>query len=296
MSYLRCCLTLAALPVLSAAADVSPVAVFTHFQRPVSERVFDSMRREVESIMSPLGFPLEWKSLDGVRGNEVAAALAVVTFQGTCDTGGLLNAGGKMSPLGITHVTDGVVIPFTEIDCESLRNFLQRDLLRSLAKDRDADFGRAAGRVLAHELFHIFAGTKHHGSEGVGKPAFTERELMAERFSFQAAEFRELRAGLKQARQQAKRLGAAASPVSGRFIFQENGCARCHGEHGQGTKSAPALRAAGVKADVKEVAARLTHDALRMCTRAQTVIHVPAPPLDDDEIADVASFLGDSRW
>jgi cytochrome c553 len=136
----------------------------------------------------------------------------------------------------------------------------------------------------------------HHGSEGVAKPAFTERELMAEGFSFQAAEFRELRIGLKQARQQSRRLGATASPVSGRFIFQENGCARCHGDSGQGTKSAPALRPAGVTANVKDLAARLTHDALRMCTRAKAVIHVPAPPLDDDEIADVASFLSDPRW
>ena len=290
MTYFRCCLVLAALPALGAAAEVTPVALFTHFEKPPSQQVADSIRREVESILAPLGFPLEWKSLDGVRGDEVSASLAVVTFRGSCDASNLL-AGGKTTPLGITHISDGVVLPFTEIDCEAVRNFLRKDLLRAQTQDREAAFGRAVGRVLAHELLHVFAGTAHHGSGGVAKPAFTESELLAGRFFFETAEFRTLRAGLKQARLQNKRLRPAASPVSGRFIFEENGCARCHGPSGQGTKSAPALRAAGASADVKALAARLAQDALRMCTRAKATVGVSVPPLDDDEIADVASFL-----
>jgi cytochrome c553 len=293
MPYFRCCLVLAALPALGAAAEVTPVALFTHFQKPPAQQVADSIRREVESIMSPLGFPLEWKTLDGVRGDEVSTSLAVVTFRGSCDVSSLL-VGGRTTPLGITHISDGVVLPFTEIDCESIRNFLRKDLLHSPAQDREAAFGRAVGRVLAHELFHVFAGTAHHGAGGVAKPAFTEGELMGGRFSFEAAEFRTLRAGMKQARLQNKRLRPDASPVSGRFIFEENGCARCHGPSGQGTKLAPALRVAGASADVKALAARLAQDALRMCSRAKGMVRTSVPPLDDDEIQDVASFLSGS--
>jgi mono/diheme cytochrome c family protein len=293
MLYFLLCLVLAVLPALGAAPDVTPVAVYTHFDRPPAERVAASIRQEVETIMAPLGFPLEWKSLDGVRGDDVAASLAVVTFRGGCDTSNLVTAE-ETSPLGITHVSDGVVLPFTEIECDRVRNFLRKQLLQTGASDREQAFGRAVGRVLAHELFHIFAGTTHHGADGVAKPVFSERELLAERFQFESNEFRLLRVSLKQAREQNKRLRPAASPATGQFIFRENGCAKCHGATGEGTKWAPALRVASARADVKALAAKLAEDAIRMSTRAKTV-HVAATPLDEDEIEDVASFLGSSR-
>jgi len=215
MSYFRCCLALAALPALCAAAEVTPVALFTHYEQPPAPRVADSLRHEVENIMAPLGFPLQWISLDGVRGNDVATALAVVTFRGNCEAADLL-AEGKTTPLGITHISDGIVLPFTEVDCEATRNFLRKELIRVQARERETALGRALGRVLAHELFHVFASTAHHGSDGIAKSAFAEHELMAEHFTFEPSEFRALRSGLRQARQQNKHLGAAASPVSGR--------------------------------------------------------------------------------
>ena len=290
MSYFRCCLALAALPVLCAAAEVTPVALFTHFEQPPAPRVADSIRHEVENIMAPLGFPLQWISLDGVRGDDVATALAVVTFRGNCGVTDFLTDG-KTTPLGFTHVSDGIVLPFTEIDCEATRNFLRRELMRVQAQQRETDLGRAIGRVLAHELFHVFASTAHHGSDGIAKSTFAEHELMAQHFTFEPAEFRALRASLRQARQENRRLRAAASPLSGRFIFQEDGCAKCHGKVGQCTKTAPALRSTTAPPDVKALAARLVAGALRMRSRAQNVMHSPVAPLDDDEIADVASFL-----
>jgi cytochrome c553 len=285
--YFLICLAVAALPAGGASSEVAPVAVFTHYQTPPAQAVSASMEEEVDTIMAPLGFPLVWKSLDNVRGDEIAASLAVVTFRGNCDATALL-ATHRPGPLGITHVSDGVVIPFTDVDCDLIRNFLRKDLLSVDPQDREARLGRAVGRVLAHELFHIFAATQHHGSAGVGKGIFSERELTTPNFRFQASEFRVLRSSLKQARLLNKTIRPAASPATGKFIFQENGCAKCHGKSGQGTRAGPGLRLAG-KAAV--LAAKLTHEAIRMCARAK-VDRTPAPPLDDDEIADIASFLG----
>ena len=42
-------------------------------------------------------------------------------------------------------------------------------------------YGRALGRVLAHELYHIFARTCHHGQEGVAKTALSGKALISER-------------------------------------------------------------------------------------------------------------------
>ncbi len=48
-------------------------------------------------------------------------------------------------------------------------------------------YGRAVGRVLAHELYHIFANTQHHGS-GVGKAAYTVDNLLGTVFQFDEKE------------------------------------------------------------------------------------------------------------
>lgn len=290
MLYFLICFALAALPAAGASPEVTPVALFTHYQRPPAEPASQSIEREVESIMAPLGFPLAWRSLDAVRGNEVATSLAVVTFRGTCDAAYLPPVGRAVGALGITHVSDGVVIPFTDVDCDAIRVFLRRDLMGMEEAEREARFGRAVGRVLAHELFHVFAGTVHHGSGGVAKPIFTERELLSRQFRFEASEFRMLRVSLKAARQANQRLSPEASPASGEFLFRENGCARCHGKSGQGTRSGPALRLSDKAADVKLLVSKLTHNAARMCGRAKTSGGSGAP-LDEDEIADVASFL-----
>ncbi len=72
------------------------------------------------------------------------------------------------------------ILPFSEVDCDGLRVFLQRGLLGLRAQDRALAYGRAVGRVLAHELYHIFADTKHHGSCGIAKEAFSSQDLLSE--------------------------------------------------------------------------------------------------------------------
>ena len=48
--------------------------------------------------------------------------------------------------------------------------------------------GRAMGRVLAHELYHIFGETRKHGSSGVASAYHTRGELLAPEFNFSERE------------------------------------------------------------------------------------------------------------
>jgi hypothetical protein len=48
--------------------------------------------------------------------------------------------------------------------------------------DRDRVLGRALGRVLAHELYHILSGTKRHSARGLAKASFAVDELISDRF------------------------------------------------------------------------------------------------------------------
>jgi mono/diheme cytochrome c family protein len=220
----------------------------------------------------------------------MASELAVVTFRGNCGIANLFTPATDSGPLGFTHMSGDAVLPFAEVDCERVRELLRKDLLHMRTEDGEAAFGRALGRVLAHELFHIFVGTKHHGSGGVAESAFTRGELLSDQFQFSTRDFRLLRASLQPARRQNSRLRSAASPLSGRFIFEESGCASCHGTAGEGTPSAPALHAARKLVDAKSLTAKLAKDVMSMYRHAKTV-WLPPPALDDDEIADVVSFL-----
>ena len=86
-----------------------------------------------------------------------------------------------------------MILPFSDVDCDRIRIFVQRDLLLLKAEEREEAFGRAVGRVLAHELYHIFAHTAHHGSDGVGKAAYTVQELLCDEFQFEEHEALALR-------------------------------------------------------------------------------------------------------
>jgi len=152
-----------------------------------------ALRDELESIMSPMGMRFEWHSLSGVRGNEVAVELAVLTFKGRCDAGNLLPRSSTPGALGWTHVSDGIILPFSDVDCDRIRTFVQKDLMAFHVGDREAVFGRALGRVVAHELYHIFANTARHGSCGIGKAAYTVQELLADDFQFEDRESQALR-------------------------------------------------------------------------------------------------------
>ncbi|SPE37263.1 conserved exported hypothetical protein [Candidatus Sulfopaludibacter sp. SbA6] len=189
------CLTLGALPSFGETRQtpVAPIALYTQFQEEPPQAVAEALHDELESIMAPMGLRFEWHSLTGVRGNEVAVELAVLTFKGRCDVASLLPHNSTPGALGWTHVSDGIILPFSDVDCDRIRSFVQKELLAVHTDDRAAVFGRALGRVVAHELYHIFANTAKHGSCGVGKAAYTVQELLSEDFQFEARESEALR-------------------------------------------------------------------------------------------------------
>jgi hypothetical protein len=191
------CLTLGAVPGFSEnrqTPQVAPIALYTHFDQEPPEGVVEALHDELESIMTPMGMTFEWRSLSGVRGDEQSVELAVLTFKGRCDVAARSPHNPSNSgALGWTHVSDGAILPFSDIDCDRIRTFVQKDLLAVRGPDREGALGRALARVVAHELYHIFANTSRHGSCGVGKPGFSVRELLAEDFHFEERESLALR-------------------------------------------------------------------------------------------------------
>ena len=173
-------------------ATFAPITLYTQFEQAPPWGVLKALQDEVASIMAPIGIRFEWRDLGKTGGHEVSAELAVVTFKGRCDAAGLLTRSKFEGALGWTHVSDGQILPFTDVSCDRVREFVQTGLLAFRVEDREAKYGRALGRVLAHELYHIFANTLRHGS-GVAKESYSVQDLLADDFQFEAKETRMLR-------------------------------------------------------------------------------------------------------
>jgi hypothetical protein len=180
-------------------ATFAPIALYTQFEQAPERGVLEALQQEVESIMAPIGLRFQWRDLDKTGGREVSAELAVVTFKGRCDAAGLGTHSRFEGALGWTHVSDGQILPFTDISCDRVRQFTQSGLLAFRPDERAAKYGRALGRVLAHELYHIFANTMRHGTIGVAKESYNVQDLLADDFMFQARESRMLQTNRQRA-------------------------------------------------------------------------------------------------
>lgn len=284
-----CCLALGVLPALG---QVGSTAVYTQFQQPPPQAVLDSMKEEVASIMSPAGLRLEWRPLDSVTGSEVFSELAVAKFKGRCDTSSLPPVHFQTGPLAWSHVTDGVVLPFTDVDCERIHAFLQSRLLRVATDTREKVLGRAMGRVLAHELYHIFARSTHHASRDVDKPYYTAAELVSDEFGFEQKESHILHLAAQPILNVKDRLLHSRSrpPQAGSSAYVRSGCNTCHGPHGLGSRNGPSLRPDGEYLDSVILAAKLERNGPKMSRRARG-LRMPPPVLAEEDIDDLVRFL-----
>ncbi len=172
-----------------------PITLYTDFQNEYSAQLIESLKSELTAIMGPIGLEFDWRDLKKARGSEVAVELVVISFKGKCEMRGTLPVHPESGALGWTHMSDGDVLPFSDIDCDKVRNLISQQTLGASDMAREHILGRALGRVVAHELYHIFANTTKHGSLGVAKACYTPGELVSDSFHFEAKESRSLRQG-----------------------------------------------------------------------------------------------------
>src|SRR6185436_19151778 len=111
------------------------------------------------------GMALDWRLLEENRGDEPADDIAVLRFKGTCQPEStLLHV--DATPVGrivlaSTKISDGHVLPFSEVECDQIRGFIE-PVGTGTPPQRERILGRVLGRVVAHELFHLLARTAKH--------------------------------------------------------------------------------------------------------------------------------------
>ena len=172
----------------SLGATLPSVTLVFRFDGPYSEKSLQEMKREVDSIMKGSGLQIDWRDRRDIASMESFVNPLIVKFRGTCVLQPVPFLYDERGPLAFTNSTDGSVMPFSEIECDKVRSLLHTVMWGGDYARSDLLFGRALARVLAHELYHVLAGTSSHARSGVAKRALSGSELISDQLRLNQAD------------------------------------------------------------------------------------------------------------
>ncbi|MBN8730843.1 MAG: hypothetical protein J0L64_09900 [Acidobacteria bacterium] len=168
-------------------AQEAEVAVYLKAGAEQPAAIVESLQRETQALLRPAGVKLVWRELHESSRHEDFQAVVVARFEGSCVAAREeveMAGAGRPAALASTPVQEGVILPFTTVNCGAVKRLTSALMRDEPGARRNYLFGRALGRVLAHELYHILGQTRLHADKGIAKPAFHARELLAETFAF----------------------------------------------------------------------------------------------------------------
>lgn len=141
--------------------------------------VRQEMEREAARIALQAGIQVQFVDFPEVAGRQFGD-LVVFRMRGDCVVPARAPESGG-GAFASAAVAEGRVLPFGEVYCGKLGEALRRTMGGSDFARSEMLLGRALGRVVAHELYHMAANTRHHGKDGIAKEALSARQLLAER-------------------------------------------------------------------------------------------------------------------
>lgn len=156
--------------------------------------VLAAFRQETGRALELPGVQLQWRMEGRPAGTESFERLIMIRLAGDCSGQGResLAAGGA---LGITHVADGQILPFVEADCGRVAAAARR-VARHPFRLGQEEFGRALGRVVAHEIYHVLSASGEHDETGLSKAALSPAELFLHSIRFAPEALARMAAGL----------------------------------------------------------------------------------------------------
>jgi hypothetical protein len=165
---------------------VSKTGAVNVYLRPssnISPLVTHWMQEESGLLMSSAGYQVHW--LDPLaRPDAPGTSLIVIELTGACAPAEHSGRPADADRLAFTVEDHGKILPFVSVDCTALQEILASDLRREPRARRDVLYGRAMGRLIAHEMYHIESQTREHSKHGVAEAAISSRDLVSERFDF----------------------------------------------------------------------------------------------------------------
>ena len=174
-----------------ASKTVTLVVAFDESQ--AQPEVVEALKSELAEIWRGEPVRLDWRALESVQPGDSFEDLVVVHFRGDCHVHPLPPflidergpQGGSM--LAYSPTVNGEVQPFSSVLCERVERSVQSAMKPGQRKTASKLYGRALGRVLSHELYHILNQTKDHEEQGLAKRSLTGQQLIAPKFRFDPA-------------------------------------------------------------------------------------------------------------
>jgi hypothetical protein len=182
-------ITTVALCALHAASSGvnSEIAVIVQADETFSPQAWQAMETESKRIAKLAGLRVRF-----VERSQAAAEqftdLVVFRMKGRCEMDTLPALLDERGPFAWAFTADGNVLPFGEVKCDRVRESIKTALRPADYRKADLLFGRALGRVVAHELYHMLTNTRKHGKSGVAKDALSAQQLIAEKLDFSSHE------------------------------------------------------------------------------------------------------------
>ena len=187
------CVAIPQCSIANSPSDPDVLTVFVHSASEVPANSMTAMREEVARLLEGSGLRVDWKSMSDRKPGEDYPRLVKVDLRGPCAAGPLVPGLAETRSLASTAVVDGRILPFASVDCDRLRRFMAPGF-NSVRQDKWPElFGRAMGRVVAHEIFHMVVQTRHHAEKGVSKAGFSVNDLTSDKFQFDEFTLAQLR-------------------------------------------------------------------------------------------------------
>jgi hypothetical protein len=160
-----------------------PVTVLYRFEHFHSRIAFQEMQRELETALKPLGYAPEWRGVAETPTKSNVEKLVMVDFRGRCLAEAADLPARTTSILARTQISDGTVLPFSEVECDQVRASLH-PAGGTRTQRSDVALGRALGKVLAHELYHVLMRTTTHAMDGIAKKSLSQADLVSDQLQF----------------------------------------------------------------------------------------------------------------
>ena len=156
------------------------LTVVAESEQALPAGVLAAVKQETDRLFSPLGVRLEWILREKAAANLEAEAIVFVRFLGRCRPAREPLSAPHGQAMARTHASDGVLLPFSEVECESVLRQVQPALAGLDRSSGEALLGRALGRVVVHEILHILLQRRDHAVRGIFRRELGLRQLVEE--------------------------------------------------------------------------------------------------------------------
>jgi hypothetical protein len=166
----------AMLLMAGAAAAAEPrLVVVLAFEEEASDTVLSAMQGEVDRIFARARADVDVLVLRGSLEVRHADRIIHMDVKGTC-TSAFLRRRRTPATLAAMFGVDRELQPIGSLDCRALSAYI--------GTVTPTVYGRALGRVLAHEIYHYITQRREHSERGLFAPALSDISLTGSELSF----------------------------------------------------------------------------------------------------------------